>query len=283
MRHIGQGTYIDDTAVIDVDSFYIGDHCHIGPGVKITADTFCMGDYSKLHDRVWIYTQNHMFSGGAVLLGHNAWVGQDGIIDGSGRFVTGDNFAGGMGAQFYTHISNGDELEGCNYHSAAPTDIGDDVWFVGFCLSGPVKAGDKSMALLGSVVTRDMKANCIYAGNPARDLTDKLGEPYTPVSAEEKLHKMLELKRDFFDAQERLDGSSISIVNDPHIDFSRSDSTLFNVATRTYSKHGTEAEIAFMKYLVSYKARFTPDGQAISDIHAAMNTSLPTAQGGGST
>lgn len=272
MKHIGHGTHIDDTAVIEADNFYIGDHCHIGPGVKIMADVFCMGDYSKIHDRVWVYTQNHMFPGGAVLLGHNAWVGQDSIIDGTGRFVTGDNFAGGMCAQFYTHISNGDELEGCNYHDASPTIIGDDVWFVGFCLSGPVKAGDKSMALLGSVVTRDMDANRIYGGNPTRDLTDKLGAPYTPVPADEKLRKMLELKRRFFGIRTELGGNSISVVNDPDFDFDRTGATVFNVATRTYSKHGTEAEVAFMKHLVSYKARFTPHDQCIPDIHAALES-----------
>jgi len=63
MRHVGVGTHIDDTAVIESRDFYIGDYCYIGPNVKIMADVFCMGDYSKLHDRVWIYTQSRIFPG----------------------------------------------------------------------------------------------------------------------------------------------------------------------------------------------------------------------------
>lgn len=53
--------------------------------------------------------------------------------------------------------------------------VEDGVWFVGHCLVSPIRAKARSMAMLGSVVTKDMDHNRIYAGTPAKDITDKVG------------------------------------------------------------------------------------------------------------
>ena len=37
-----------------------------------------------------------------------------------------------------------------------------------------ILAKDKSMALVGSVITSDMEENHIYGGSPAKDLTNKI-------------------------------------------------------------------------------------------------------------
>ena len=63
--------------------------------------------------------------------------------------------------------------------------IGDDVYFGGKSLVGPITAEAQSLALMGSVVTHDMKQNRVYAGVPAVDITDKVGVHYKAVSVDE--------------------------------------------------------------------------------------------------
>ena len=43
-------------------------------------------------------------------------------------------------------------------------------------------AGDRAMAMVGSVVTRDMAPNHVYGGSPAIDLTAKVGPQFAPVT-----------------------------------------------------------------------------------------------------
>ncbi|MEC1375469.1 DapH/DapD/GlmU-related protein [Heyndrickxia oleronia] len=54
---------------------------------------------------------------------------------------------------------------------AIPIRIGNDVWIGGSCviLAG-VTIGDNSIVAAGSVVTKDVPANTIVAGNPAKIL-----------------------------------------------------------------------------------------------------------------
>jgi len=49
--------------------------------------------------------------------------------------------------------------------------VGNDVWFVGHCVVSPVVVEDKSMSM--SVITKDMKYNEIYAGAPAKPISEK--------------------------------------------------------------------------------------------------------------
>lgn len=51
--------------------------------------------------------------------------------------------------------------------------------------------------MVGSVVTRDMEANHIYAGTPAKDVSDKLGFQFAPVSLEEKYRRLTEKLEEF--------------------------------------------------------------------------------------
>ncbi len=84
------------------------------------------------------------------------------------------------------------------YHSAMPLEVMDDAWFVGHCIVAPVKAGEMSVALPGSVITRDMEANRVYAGIPATDMTDKLGPPFKETTPEERAEKMRAYLEEFY-------------------------------------------------------------------------------------
>ncbi len=61
-------------------------------------------------------------------------------------------------------VSRRDKLE-----AAKPITIGDNVWFGGGAIVCPgVTIGDNSVIGAGAVVTKDIPANCVAVGNPAR-------------------------------------------------------------------------------------------------------------------
>jgi hypothetical protein len=108
------------------------------------------------------------------------------------------------------------------------------------------------MALAGSVITKDMAANRLYAGSPAKDLTEQLGAPYSDVSLEEKLERMLGYVEDI-----NVSEDIAVVLYASEIDYS-SPKTFFVINDRQYTKRGTPAEVRFMKYLLPEKAKFVP-------------------------
>lgn len=248
---IGKGTFIDRSVVFkgistDYPKIKIGDNCYIGKDVQIICDDLEIGDYSKIHH----HTNIHGYK--PCKIGHNAWIGQYTIIDSIGGTTIGNNFGVGAHSQLWSHIKYGDTLEGCRFKSESPLSIGNDVWLVGHCIVSPITAKDKSMALVGSVITKDMEYNHVYAGSPAKDVTEKIGGQFSLVSVEDKYLKMLLYLKDFGSS------SNIRIVKSV-IDFNFNDSiSYFDVDTRTYTKKSSPEEINFMKFLLPDKGKFVP-------------------------
>lgn len=251
MYSIGRGTVISPRAkIVGLDGkepkhFSIGDYSYVGDDVQIICDHVEIGDYCRIHH----HTNIHGL--GKFLMGHNAWVGQYSILDATGGFTAGDNCGIGAHSQLWSHIRYGDTLEGCRFESVVPLTVGKDCWFVGHCIVSPIVAEDKSMALVGSVVTRNMLANHIYGGSPAVDLTAKIGPQFAEVTIEDKLRKMHDYLRDFGNP------SDLAIVQTVE-EFKDDGKSYFAVATRQYTKRHRDSEIAFMKYLLPTKAKFTP-------------------------
>jgi len=248
---IGVGTVIDESAIIrgldgDADFVRIGDHAYIGANVQIICDHFELGDYCKIHHD----TNVHGYK--PCRIGHNAWIGQFCIIDSVGGVTIGNNCGIGSASQLWSHIKFGDTLEGNRFNSTQELAIGNDVWFVGHCIVSPIVAADKSMAMVGSVVTRNMEHNHVYAGVPSKDITDKVGPQFTETSVEQKLDLMNGYLTDFAGHTDE-----IMIVED--VSSFRSDGvSYFAVATREYNKTNSNLEVGFMKYLLPERAKFVP-------------------------
>lgn len=250
---IGKNTIIEPSVRIrgingSARKIVIGDNCYIGENVQIICDDFSIGDYSKIqHDtNIHGYLPCH--------IGHNAWIGQFTIIDSIGGTTIGNNCGIGAHSQLWSHIKYGDTLEGCRFLTEKPMIIGNDVWFVGHCIVSPINAENKSMAMVGSVVTKDMKFNEIYAGSPAKSISDKIGFQFAEVSIQDKLNKMKSYIKEWKGNSEH-----IKIVSDvSEIDFSCKEISYFNVSNRTYSKRGSNDEMNFMKFLLPSKGKFTP-------------------------
>jgi acetyltransferase-like isoleucine patch superfamily enzyme len=248
---IGKNTFISPKAkIVGLDGkakkVIIGDNTYIGDDVQIMVDEIEIGDYCKIHH----HTNIHGYK--PIKIGHNAWIGQYTIIDGIGGTTIGNNCGIGAHSQLWSHILFGDDLEGCNYNSNKNLTIGNDCWFVGHCIVSPIVAEDKSMALVGSVITKDMKYNHIYGGSPAKDLTEKIQRQFGEVSIDEKYEKMLSYLKNFEDTEKIkvvLDESQISFDDDI---------SYFNVSNRKYTKKLSDTEIKFMKYLLPTKGKFIP-------------------------
>lgn len=250
---IGKNTIIEPTAKIrgingKAKKIVIGDNCYIGDNVQIICDDFSIGDFSKIQHN----TNIHGYL--PCKIGHNAWIGQYTIIDSIGGMTIGNNCGIGAHSQLWSHIKYGDTLEGCRFLMEKPMNIGNDVWFVGHCIVSPINAADKSMAMVGSVVTKDMVYNEIYAGSPAQSISNKVGNQFLEVSIEEKFIKMNQYLNEF-----NPNSKNIKIVkNFSEVNINDEEVSFFNVDSRTYTKRSTQEEIDFMKFLLPAKAKFTP-------------------------
>ena len=243
---IGDGSYISPSASIrglngKAKRIVIGDNTFIGDHVQIIVDDFEIGDYCKVHH----HTNFHGYK--PLKIGNNAWIGQCTIIDSFGGTTIGNNCGIGAYSQLWSHIRYGDPLEGCNYNGSAPLIVGNDVWFVGHCVVSPITAKDKSMALVGSVITKDMEENHIYGGAPAKDLTDRV----TPQFREVTIGQRWDIMNQF-----EIPKSIKLIENDSEI--GTDEFSYFNILTRKYTKRLTNEEVLFMKQLQSKLIKFVP-------------------------
>ena len=113
------------------------------------------------------------------------------------------------------------------------------------------------MALLGSVVTHDMLPNHVYAGVPAKDVTDKLGPQFEPRTVAQKAAKLQELI-DAFVAKHPEHRGQLRVIQSP--EERRSDVCCFDVSRRTYTRTYSPAEVVFLKSHVPL-IKFVPDGE----------------------
>lgn len=252
MFKVGSNTYISSKAkIVSLDgksppkNFFIGDNSYIGDDVQIICDDVVIGDYCKIHH----HTNIHGYL--PFRLGHNAWIGQYTIMDSIGGLTIGNNFCLSAQSQLWTHFKFGDCLEGCRFNSFKEMNIGNDVWIGVQCIVAPITAQDKSLLMGGSLMTKDMEFNRVYAGSPAIDITDKIGPQFSTVSVSDKMDIMNKYYKDF--------GSPSNIHIVETVDsFKEDEISYFAVETRQYTKHLYDSEIAFMKYLLPTKAKFIP-------------------------
>lgn len=246
---IGEGTFMDPSIVIGspdkpLKNFIVGDNCRLFAG-RILPASFICGDYVTIHEGVWCYGRED------VVIGHNSWFGARCTLDAEGGFRVGNGFGAGQDTHLWSHIRHGDTIQGSRYLAFSPFVAEDDVWFVGRCTSGPAHHEQFSVALTESNIVKPMQYNHVYGGNPAVDLTDKIGAPYDQLEVSEK--------------EERFQAKVDQFLNPEHVhpdivqDFKDIAAT-FNVEERTYQKTGSPLEVAFMRFLLP-EAKFVPSGQ----------------------
>jgi acetyltransferase-like isoleucine patch superfamily enzyme len=252
---VGEHVHIGRNVVFRSKRVRIGDGTVIKDNVTVESEVFEIGDYGTIYSGCF-------FPGpGELRIGHNFWLGNDAIVDAKGGTTIGNNVGVGAGSQLWTHMEFGDVMFGCRFQSDRPLTIGDDVWLVGHCLVSPVTIGDKSLAMLGSLITKDMEPNHCYAGSPAKDLTAKLGPQYEETTVAQR-REYVERELDAFCAEaERRDRDQFVVVDSmAELEKVPAGKTVFDVESRRYRKIGSELESRCMRWLLLHRAKFVPVG-----------------------
>lgn len=253
-------------------SVTIGDYCTLGPGVKFICDggNITLGDWTTLHDRCLILCTE------GVAVGQHGWFGQHSVLDGTGGLSIGNGVRVGMYSQIWSHVAAGEQIEGCTLYGTRPVSIEDDVWLVGSCIvASGVVIGRRTVALIGSNITKSWPVNSVLAGSPAA-LKERLSF-YKAVSPDEQWGMLTEWLTEISDS---LQLTTIDIPNalayrwaDPSrteaIAFVRTaadvrrieefcpNATVCSLDNKQYTKRVTDIEHRVLKLLAGNKARFT--------------------------
>jgi carbonic anhydrase/acetyltransferase-like protein (isoleucine patch superfamily) len=210
-----------------------------------------IGDYTTIHHGSTIH-------GIKTKIGHNCWIGQYSIIDSLGGLTTiGNNVGIGAHSQLWSHMKFGDLMSGCLWNSSGKITIADEVWLVGHTIIGPITANKQSMLLTGGVMMKDMEANTIYAGNPAKNLT-QLGPQYSVKSIQEKKHLFHSLLQSFKKLHPSISIEKFIIVNKFNKDLFYKGLTQFNLESQKYQPQYSLEEYKLIKFMLYDKAKFIP-------------------------
>ena len=272
---IGDGTKIH--ALKDVmTSFYMGDESEIGFSSQVMVPEFAIGDYTRIFN-------SSLCSGYKPLkIGHNCWIGQASILNSAEDLTIGNNVRMGS-VQIWTHVASGELLEGCRFYSEKPVTIEDNVWLMGFghTVSPGVTIKRNSIVMSGSVVTKSTEAFHTYSGVPAVDVTENLNGWDNPT-LEEKFEMLkgfieefiknyptykdlvfcLDSENDNSELEKILSNSTPFLIFLKEVQniekYTDSSHSIFDLKSKTYTKRRTDIEIDWMKFSISYRARFIP-------------------------
>jgi acetyltransferase-like isoleucine patch superfamily enzyme len=168
----GRHIYFEDGV-----TFYGHPHivCVPGAHISIGQNSVIVSDF-----RVNIAGINHPTILASVSERSKITIGKESGISGAtlvavNQIDIGDRVGLGVNVQIYdTDFHLEDPRERYNQKSikeaeSEPVKIGNDVWIgANVMILKGVSIGDQSIVGAGSIVTRDIPPNCVYAGNPAR-------------------------------------------------------------------------------------------------------------------
>lgn len=236
---IGVGVTIERGTRIKAGKLVIGDFAYIGDNVTLRAPEVRIGDYTRV---------NALTYGGGrktLSIGRNVYLGRGVYLDSNGGLTLEDNTAAGAYSQLWTHIQHGDLIQGLNprWHQERALVVHKDAWLVGrVVVSHAQDIGARALVLNESNVLCDIPADTTWAGNPAKDMTDKLGRQFQDISEREKLMR--------FDAE-------LSRFEAAYPQFDEDLGNNFDPVERLYTKRRTAAEVAFLRFT---SGKFTPVG-----------------------
>lgn len=250
----------------------IGDYVSLGDGVKLVVDggDVRIGDWTTLHSDTLVLSKT------GVEIGQHCWFGQNTVLDGTGGLTIENGVRVGMYSQLWSHVAAGEQIEGCTLFGERPIHVESDVWLVGSCIvASGVRIGRRTVALIGSNLTKDAPAEVVLAGSPAK-VKDGLSF-YKPVTLDEKFEMLAGWLGQFasmptMDAPSlERDGDAITVHWDDvekvtfykhAADYDKAlarrpgKTTLGCVENKRYVKAMTGAERGVLKFLAGNKARF---------------------------
>ncbi len=272
---VGQGCSIGDNVQIifaKPAAVKLGDYVVLGDGVKMIVDggDITIGDWTTLHADTLVLSKT------GVCIGQHCWFGQNTVLDGTGGLTIENGVRVGMYSQLWSHVAAGEQIEGCTLYGERPIHVESDVWLVGSCIvASGVRIGRRSVALIGSNLTKDAPADVVLAGSPAK-VKEGLTF-YKSVTLDEKFEMLAEwlgqitgapvidapsLTRDgdaitvHWDDVEKVTFYKFAADFDKAIASRQPKITLCCVEDKRYIKAMTKAERSVLKALAGNKARF---------------------------
>lgn len=251
-------------------SIIVGDYCSIGPGVKIVCSggDVKIGDWTTLHDNCLVLSGKH------VTIDQHCWFGQNCIIDGTGGLRIGRGVRVGMYSQIWSHVAAGEQIEGCTLYGEREVVLEDNVWLVGSCIvASGVTVGNRTVALIGSNITKSIPANSTIAGTPATSKPNL--SFYKEITLDEKWELLIGWLRaaaeplnfsshfigsEFLEVKSSQDeGTLVFVRSKDNAVTARRDqpnSTVCCVEDKSYNKKFSLLEGRVLKFLSGNKARF---------------------------
>lgn len=275
---IGQGTVVEHGTRVRAISgraslFHMGDFGFLGFEQNILVPVFRTGDYTAIHNRCLISGYEPFTAG------HNCWIGQDTILNATKALTLGNGVRIGTGSRLWTHVASGELMEGCTMYGEWPLVLEDDVWVVGGGIVSPNLVVARGTVLMtGGVLTKSTEPRHVYAGVPAKDVSDKL-RVYKDVTLEDKHAMMLTFLHEFHASTKNVWRESVVVVDNavqardvvaslatPAIVVQVRDEcfdapagfSVFSLETKRYRKQRTKLEQSFIRFHVGHRARFNP-------------------------
>jgi acetyltransferase-like isoleucine patch superfamily enzyme len=253
---VGVGVVIEDGVRFACDKVTIGDFVYIGRGTTIRTPDFRVGDYTRINEASYCGGRKPLH------IGRNVYLGRGVYLDSNGGLTLEDNTLAGAYSQLWTHIEGGDMIQGCApwLHQERELALRKDAWLVGrVVISNATEIGERAVVLNESNVLKNIPADTTWAGNPAKDVTEKFGPQFEELTIIEKAERLT---------------SELTLFGRTHTDFNgrggfglmwgddvaslHPEVTYFNLDNRTYTKRRTAAEVAFMRFT---SGKFTPAGE----------------------
>lgn len=184
LGHCGRGVRIAETAEITrPERVSLGDGVVIDPYVHLDA-TYGKGIFLEprvaIRRGVVIHSSGSEFPDGCVAIGAGTIIGLRGIVTGHAGTVIGQHVLIGPNVMIngYEHVFDDPDTPICQQGGRArPVLVGDDVYIgIGAVVLGVAVAGGAVIGA-GAVVTDNVPARAVVAGNPARIIGYRGGAP----------------------------------------------------------------------------------------------------------
>lgn len=156
---------------------------NIRPSLRGERETIIHKLFGKLGKNCWIESPFNCDYGYNITVGDNFYTNTNCCILDCAKVTIGNNVWIGPNVGIYTPNHAFDSKERTDgYEKSLPIEIGDNVWIGGgVTIIGGVKIGSNSIIGAGSVVTKNIPAGVIVAGNPAKVIRE--------ITANDKIFK----------------------------------------------------------------------------------------------
>ncbi len=146
-----------------------------------------LGDYAHIGNTVQVMCVNK------IIIGKYAVIADESIISDNNNHPVMPEYRLAM-----TQTPHGSEMKKQKYSDCKPIIIGENVW-IGrrVIINKGVTIGDNSVVAACSVVTKDVPANCIVAGNPAKIVKTDIDKLPLPQLAQDALSNFYQQKKHF--------------------------------------------------------------------------------------